>query len=1045
MTPTWDDVRPTLKPFQANTVEAVFDGLFRESSSSRFLVADEVGLGKTLVAKGVVAKTIEHLHDLGDRRIDIVYICSSQSIARQNLRKFRDFADGAEESADRLTKLIAASGLRKKGVNVISLTPGTSFKFGHRSGRFSERALLYAVVRRVWPQGADVLRLAGGKRIFYYGINDDDREHARRRLVNLADEYDERLADEGVAIARQLISQRNTELVGAGERTLWQSIRALEKPFKSTASLSSNDWNLRQRVIGELRQILAEAGVKLLRPDLVIMDEFQRFGDLLDPTSTARAAELLRTFISAEHGENFAKTKVLLLSATPYRWFDNEASHHDDFISTLRFLHDDEPEPVERTTAALARLRAAMRASTIDIAECQAAVDDATNELQPVMVRTERLSSTSDRSGMLRSEECPTPIAAGDVAGYVDAQHLAEDLQAPSIVELWKTAPWIANIGDGYAMTNALEARCGDGSYRWQADTLLDIDAVGELRQLDVPSPRLRWLIDRTVGNDWHRLLWLPSARPLYATDNEFDRVARAGITKQMIFSSWRVAPKAIALGVTYAAEQSILGSAEISSRRRSESTSSNWDDSLYRSQDRSLLDLSLRDDVADSLTTFLLIAPFSGLADLVDVVALGSGSGGMRTIGEVRAEAAELITTGLSELGITPGTRASGGVEWYGYCARLLSPSDNDWWGSVRAADFAGDDDRERRGLRAHIDAFRSPSRPDGDPPADLIEMLTGLALASPAICAQRSLARVVDETSHSAPEVLTASSRVGWGFRSLFDSPDSIAIVEHRVGDYWRSVLDYSAEGNLQAVMDEYLHMLREWRFGGHIESDKCIAIADAAAEALSFRTANLDVRIPGADGAGKVTRSLRSRFAVRFGDKSGDDDGDRKDVTSAAFNSPFWPFVMATTSIGQEGLDFHLYSHALVHWNLPPDPVALEQREGRVHRYKGHAVRKNIASKFGDLDVGLGEDSWDKMFASAEESVAPTDGITPYWVFEGDACVERVVPMLPMSREHGDLERLQRSAAIYRSAFGQPRHGDLLAILDGHDTLPSIDLSP
>ena len=24
-------------------------------------------------------------------------------------------------------------------------------------------------------------------------------------------------------------------------------------------------------------------------------------------------------------------------------------------------------------------------------------------------------------------------------------------------------------------------------------------------------------------------------------------------------------------------------------------------------------------------------------------------------------------------------------------------------------------------------------------------------------------------------------------------------------------------------------------------------------------------------------------------------------------AAFNSPFWPFVLATTSVGQEGLDF------------------------------------------------------------------------------------------------------------------------------------------
>ena len=56
---------------------------------------------------------------------------------------------------------------------------------------------------------------------------------------------------------------------------------------------------------------------------------------------------------------------------------------------------------------------------------------------------------------------------------------------------------------------------------------------------------------------------------------------------------------------------------------------------------------------------------------------------------------------------------------------------------------------------------------------------------------------------------------------------------------------------------------------------------------------------------------------------------------DAVGAAFNPPFWPFVMGTTYIGQEGLDFHWYCHAVVHWNLPPNPVDLEQREGRVHQ--------------------------------------------------------------------------------------------------------------
>nr|WP_270246095.1 helicase-related protein [Coprococcus sp. AM11-30B] len=41
---------------------------------------------------------------------------------------------------------------------------------------------------------------------------------------------------------------------------------------------------------------------------------------------------------------------------------------------------------------------------------------------------------------------------------------------------------------------------------------------------------------------------------------------------------------------------------------------------------------------------------------------------------------------------------------------------------------------------------------------------------------------------------------------------------------------------------------------------------------------------------------------------------------------------PFVLATTSIGQEGLDFHNYCCVIMHWNLPSNPIDLEQREGR-----------------------------------------------------------------------------------------------------------------
>jgi hypothetical protein len=75
-----------LKPFQRRSVDYVYDRLYGLQYSRRFLLADEVGLGKTLVARGVIAKAIDHLWDKVER-LDIVYICSNHDIARQNINR----------------------------------------------------------------------------------------------------------------------------------------------------------------------------------------------------------------------------------------------------------------------------------------------------------------------------------------------------------------------------------------------------------------------------------------------------------------------------------------------------------------------------------------------------------------------------------------------------------------------------------------------------------------------------------------------------------------------------------------------------------------------------------------------------------------------------------------------------------------------------------------------------------------------------------------------------------------------------------------------
>lgn len=54
-----------LKDFQRATVNVVYENLFK-NGQQRMLVADEVGLGKTIVAKGVIARRIVDKISSGD-------------------------------------------------------------------------------------------------------------------------------------------------------------------------------------------------------------------------------------------------------------------------------------------------------------------------------------------------------------------------------------------------------------------------------------------------------------------------------------------------------------------------------------------------------------------------------------------------------------------------------------------------------------------------------------------------------------------------------------------------------------------------------------------------------------------------------------------------------------------------------------------------------------------------------------------------------------------------------------------------------------------
>jgi hypothetical protein len=354
------------------------------------------------------------------------------------------------------------------------------------------------------------------------------------------------------------------------------------------------------------------------------------------------------------------------------------------------------------------------------------------------------------------------------------------------------------------------------------------------------------------------------------------------------------------------------------------------------------------------------------------------------------------------------------------------------------------------------------------GRRPADLVTVLCRLALASPAVCALRSLADHEDQLW--AGEHRQVASGVAAALMHYLGHERTVQMLSGLYPEersFATRVLRHAADGGLQAVLDEYLSVLE---VDQPLEPNQVPGSLPALAARLSQMEVALRLRpavlrpevLRQEEGAWRL---VPQAYSLRFARPLLEDgsDGDERDGPTAmtqlraAFNSPFLPFVLSSTSIGQEGLDFHWYGHAIVHWNLPSSPVDFEQRDGRIHRYRNHAVRRNLARDWGGaaLQAASGRAGWEWMFdgatAVANEAGADAGGMRPSWVYrEGDSApstktpgwmiqtmgaparIERHVPVIPYSRDEARLWRMKRAVGMYRMVFAQPRQEDLLARL-------------
>ena len=1024
-----------LKDFQRRSAEYVFHRFYTDlDATDRFLVADEVGLGKTLVARGVIALAIEHLRDKVDR-IDIIYICSNISIASQNIHRLN--VSGVQEfvKPTRLALLpMHISGIRKNCINYVSLTPGTSFDPRSRGGRVEERALIHFLLKN--KMGVSP---AGLRRLLQCGVSDDSwRWWTREWKPESLDEDIRAAFVKNITGDQDLHGRIKDFCARSRRRILWGDPERLV-------------------LVSELRFRLAEISIDMLEPDLIILDEFQRFKDLLDPNKPeARLAQKLFAY---------EQVKTLLLSATPYKMLsldhESDDDHYPDFLNTLRFLFDSPSADSASVISDLKRGIQAFRQSLFllgsdDGTAILKARDTLQSKLRGVMCRTERVGMTRSRDAMLSEFREETALDVRDLHGAALADMVASSVGAGDIIEYWKSSPYLINFLRRYEFRRKLETCCENAPEKLIA--ALDSNGDHLLRKADIQSyqevspsnPRMRNLFDLTITRGLWKILWLPPSMPYSKPSGPYADIH--DVTKCLVFSAWNMVPDAIASLCSYEAERRML----------SGFAKSLTYDHLYDELRPLLRYTRSADGRLTGMSVLVLLYPSPTLATLVDPLKIAVSSRGDDLISAdaLVAGAAEILRPYLDRLLANAPDSGAEDRRWYWAAPALLDGrrfcgmknwlvNNAEGWASIEV-----DGPGERGGLfREHLKLFCHAmdwtiDPPLGRPPEDLIQVVSMMAVAAPGVCALRALRRQSPSLDWDSSDLLYGAVRISEGFRTLFNLPESIALLrgEKRERFYWRLSLRYCLEGNIQALLDEQGHCLVE-SLGviDESERERAKAIGNSIGSSLSVRTSQLQldevVVRPGSRKVDLEVYNTRCRFALRFGELK-DEKGTtvaRANTVRDAFNSPFRPFVLASTSIGQEGLDFHTWCHSVVHWNLPRNPVDLEQREGRVQRYKGHAVRKNIAMAYGLRAFGnkwdQQGDPWHFMFELAKRKrPADANDLVPYWLYEleGGASIERHVPTFPYSKEEQHFRQLKRMLAVYRLVFGQPRQEDLLDYL-------------
>ena len=964
--------------FQECTANHVLE-LFK-NGQKRVLVGDEAGLGKTTVAATVVESVKSDLAQTvldDDGMYCIVYVCCNLQIAQQNINTLCNTTSKVDLSQSRLSMqhFVYHQQKTEGGTLVLSLTPGTSFKIEGGMGSAHERALIYNCLilhDEFKGRKGELSRILRGR------VEDD------KRWGQYKDDYAKKIAD---------LKGYDAIIVEAMNRHISELLDAFDgKTDKET--------------INKLRKTFAYISLEAMKPDLVIMDEFQKFSSLIDINDESDESFIARQLFSRGDGKD---PYILLLSATPYKPYttldeinlEKCDEQFRDFHKLMDFLNMNDEARIGEFRQAWQEYSALLQ--HLDSYERDVIISrhkKVEDMLYGVMCRTER-----SNKGIVKEvkPELEAYLTSGDIASYVQMRQLVDKCKKHGVtaisapVDYTKSCAFQLSFMDNYLLKKKIEDHWGEIlAENPKVDRLLlDKEKVESYELLDCGNARLAYVADMIFGNGENgtgveNLLWVPASHPYYKQpENVF--TTNEDFSKTLVFSSWGMVPRMLSCLISYECERR----AGVAGYRKN-----------YSGEFNEPLNVDGK-SVLCKVSTWL--------ADQYD-----TAEHYMKGVDEIRAEIVKAVAARIEE--VAPDA------------PKALRVSSLDILQLLAALD-----DPQEGVRNVHEKSA---------------EMLADMAIGSPAICLYRSLKAASDDERQSKQQ----AKRVAEGMMAIFNNAHGTAAVNN-VSDkdtYYHRVIDYCIQGSLQAVLDEFVHMIR---------SNDAVTVADRILESFIGVT-NIKVNTQQTFGDSTVDDqkafNMRKHFAVDLAtEKTTEKNAQHAIDVRMAFNSPFRPFVLSSTSVGQEGLDFHWYSRKMVHWNLPSNPQSLEQREGRISRYKCHSVRRNIARLYAG-DPAAGYLGWQDMFAKAGTDLAVNNsGMIPMWYLPLDhpkfngledriEYIERIVPMYPLSEDVERYDKLIKVLSLYRLTMGQPRQEELVDMLAGvvsHDMIDEMifNLSP